>query len=243
MKYKSYVINLEHATDRWNHVRNNLEKLQVPYERIEGVYGKNITQPIEGYNERKYHVHNGKVTNPGEIGCYFSHIKALKTFLQTDDEYALILEDDVTLPDNIKTIIADSLEYNNQWDLLRLTSSRDGEYLKLGELSTGHQISYNTRVLKNTGAYFINRYAAQQCVDNMLPMYLPFDEALDRDWDYGFKTAVITPFPINHEVDLPNHIQRAQRLRLYRSTTFHLFHIITHFERIYHRKKYFNVLN
>lgn len=242
MSYQAYIINLEHATERWNHVRSNLEERDIPHVRIEGVYGDRIELPTPEYNEHKYHVHNGKVTNKREIGCYLSHIKALKEFLKTDDAYALILEDDITLPDDIKTIISESLELAEHWDLLRLTSSREGEYLTFGKLTTGHQISYNIRVLKNTGAYLINRTAAQKLVNEMLPMYLPYDEALDRDWDYGFKTAVITPFPVKLEEEMPSQIPRAERIRLYRSTTFHFFHILTHLERIRHRKKYFSEL-
>ncbi len=31
---------------------------------------------------------------PGELGCTLSHLQALQLFLDTDDQYALILEDD-----------------------------------------------------------------------------------------------------------------------------------------------------
>lgn len=239
MNYQAYIINLEHAVERWEHMRANLEARDIPFKRIEGVYGKALKKPVKGYDERKYHILNGKVTNPGELGCYFSHIKALRKFLETDLPYALVLEDDVTLPENIKALLDAAMEYSGDWDLLRLTSSREGEYLEFGTLPGNHKIAYNTRVLKNTGAYFINRFAAQQCLDELLPMRLPYDEALDRDWDFGCRSACIVPFPIKLEEEMPSQIPRAKRVRIYRSTTFHLFHTLTHFERILHRKKYF----
>ncbi|RKX47706.1 MAG: hypothetical protein DRP64_00260 [Verrucomicrobia bacterium] len=239
MNYQAYIINLEHATDRWEHMRANLEGRSIPYIRIDGVYGKKLQPPIKGYNERKYHVLNGKVTNPGEVGCFFSHINALKTFLETDHPHALILEDDVTLPENIKELLDTALEYSNDWDLLRLTSSRTGQYLVFGSLPDGSEIAYNTRVLKNTGAYLINRFAAQQCIEKIMPMRLPYDEALDRDWDFGCRSACIIPFPVKLEEEMPSQIHRADRIRLYRSTTFHLFHTLTHVERIVHRKHYY----
>jgi len=239
MNYKAYVINLEHAVERWAHMHAHLDERRIPYERIEGVYGKNLSTPIEGYDERKYHILNGKVTNPGEVGCYFSHIKALKQFLADGLPFALILEDDVSLPEETATLLEAATEYSKDWDILRLTSSRTGDYLVFGSLPGGYEIAYNTRVLKNTGAYFISRKAAQRCVDKMLPMKLPYDEALDRDWDIGIRSACIIPFPVRLEEELPSQIARAKRIRLYRSTTFHLFHIQTHFERILHRRRYF----
>lgn len=239
MTYQAYVINLEHAKDRWQHMRGNLEARDIPYHRVEGVYGKALPQPIDGYDERRYHILNGKVTNPGEVGCYFSHINVLKEFLKTDLPYALVLEDDVTLPETITDLLDEAIEYADDWDLLRLTSSREGEYLAFGSLSNGHEIAYNTRVLKNTGAYLINRHGARQVIEKLLPMRLPYDEALDRDWDYNCRNACIVPFPIRLEEEMESQIKRAERIRLYRSTTFHLFHTITHFQRIAHRKRYY----
>lgn len=104
-------------------------------------------------------------------------------------------------------------------------------------MSSDSELVYNTRVLKNTGAYVINRKAAKACVDKMLPMCLPYDVALDRDWDFGFKTACIIPFPVACE-DFATQINKAKRIRLYRSTTFHLFHTLTRYQRIKHRKRY-----
>ena len=57
-------------------------------------------------------------------------------------------------------------------------------------------LAYNPEFVKNTGAYLINRKAAQACTQKMLPMQLPYDVALDRDWDFDFKTACIVPFPV-----------------------------------------------
>lgn len=39
--------------------------------------------------------------SPSMVGCTLSHIKALKEFLKTEDEYGLIIEDDAIFPDNL----------------------------------------------------------------------------------------------------------------------------------------------
>lgn len=38
---------------------------------------------------------------PGELGCTLSHLQALKQFLATEDDYALILEDDAIIPTDL----------------------------------------------------------------------------------------------------------------------------------------------
>lgn len=39
--------------------------------------------------------------SPGELGCTMSHLAALRNFLQSDDDYAIIFEDDVIAPENL----------------------------------------------------------------------------------------------------------------------------------------------
>jgi glycosyl transferase family 25 len=235
--FKAYVINLRDATERWAHMKETLDHVGLAYTRIDAVLGKNLEEPIDEFNERRFNVLTGKHKNYGEIGCYLSHIKALTEFLKSDSDYALILEDDVNLPDHLPEQIDEAIAHSQHWDLLRLSSSRDGEYLKIANMSFNSELVYNTKVLKNTGAYVINRKAAKACVDKMLPMRLPYDVALDRDWDFGFKTACIIPFPVACE-DFATQINKAKRIRLYRSTTFHLFHILTRYQRFKYRKRY-----
>lgn len=236
-RLQTFVINLKDATERWAHMQEALDKVGLSYTRIDAVLGKNLEEPIEAFNERRFNILTGKHKNYGEIGCYLSHIRALNTFLESNADYALILEDDVDLPAILPQLLAQTIRHSQHWDLLRLTSSRAGHYLKITQLDAHHDLVYNTRVLKNTGAYLINRKAAQACADKMLPMCLPYDVALDRDWDYGFKTACIVPFPIKLE-DFPGQIPKAPRIRRYRATTFHLFHLLTRIQRTTHRKRY-----
>lgn len=43
--------------------------------------------------------------SPSMVGCTLSHIEALKAFLHSDDEFALVLEDDAILPDDFDTAL------------------------------------------------------------------------------------------------------------------------------------------
>lgn len=238
MNIHAYVINLRHATRRWERVKANLIEREIPYTRIDGVYGKELSDPIEQYDERRYRITHGKTTNRGEIGCYLSHIRALETFLKSADPYGLILEDDICLPKNIKFLLNRAECFADDWDLLRLTAFTPGKHLALGKLDDKFSLSYNVRVLKNTGAYWINRHAAACILNKMLPMYLPYDVALDREWHYGFKTACIIPFPIQLN-DEPSQIPAARKIRFYRTTTFKFYHYQRFVERHIYRRRFY----
>jgi glycosyl transferase, family 25 len=233
----AYVINLKRATERMAHMRSELNRVQIEFTRIDAVLGDQLSDPIKDFDEKRFNRLTGKQRNKREVGCYFSHIRALKAFLETSSEHALILEDDINLPDSLPALIEEAIKHSAHWDLLRLTSSRKGAFIKIAPLNDTYQLAYNTKVLKNTGAYLINRNAAERCIKYLLPMRLPYDVALDREWDCGFKTACITPFPIKLE-DFPGQIPKAPRIRIYRATTFHLFHLLTRFQRAKQRKRY-----
>lgn len=235
----SYVINLADADERWRFMQKQLDRIKIPYTRLEGILGKELTLPHHNYNESKYRILHGKKTNMGELGCFFSHIKALQTFLNSDASHAMILEDDIKLPANLIGLIQEALEYAQFWNLLRLTSFTRGEHLCFAKLSSGFSLSYNLKVLKNTGAYIVDRQGATCIVNKMLPMFLPYDVALDREWHYGFRTACISPLPILLNMDLPGQIPPARKIRIFRSTTFHLFHLLSHVERRFYRLKFY----
>ncbi|MGE8556973.1 MULTISPECIES: glycosyltransferase family 25 protein [unclassified Acinetobacter] len=42
-----------------------------------------------------------KPLSPSMVGCTLSHLEALKAFLATDDEYALVIEDDAIFPNDL----------------------------------------------------------------------------------------------------------------------------------------------
>lgn len=236
MEFAIYLINLERAVHRLRRMDQQLRSLGLEYIRVSAVNGKDLAPPYEDFDPMGYIVRTGKRPNPAEIGCHLSHLRALEAFLASDAKHALILEDDAHLPDDLAPLLEDALRHSASWDLLRLSSTREGRYIELARLLNGRRLVVDTRVLKNTASYLINRRAAQLCLERLRPMRWPYDVALDRDWHLGFRTVCIHPFPIRL-TGMPGQIPKAPRVRLFRSTTFHLLHLADHIRRILYRRK------
>jgi len=241
MSYRTYVINLANAPERMAYIKGQLDLLDIPHERIDAVFGDDLQEPVDGYDEKKFHRFFGKRTNKRVIGCYFSHLNAFRAFLETDSAYALILEDDATLPPDFKAIIDASMGFAEHWDLLRLSSFREGSFLVFGPLPGNREIGYNTSIVKNTAAYLINRKAAECCVEKMLPMFLPYDIALDREWRYGFKAACVNPFPVTQRKEIESQIPRGTKIRKYR-TFAKAYNMYNRIQRSRMRKRYYQSL-
>lgn len=98
-KIKTYVINLPKDQKRREgilHETGQFPNLDV--EMVEAVYGKDLTdlEKERLFDNKKYNQFYGRRTLlPGEIGCTLSHRECYKRLLNSDRQYALILEDDI----------------------------------------------------------------------------------------------------------------------------------------------------
>jgi hypothetical protein len=109
----------------------------------------------------------------------------------------LILEDDVSLPANLGLILAEALQHAQRFDLLRLSGLHRGTPIRVVRLKCGHDLSCNYTTQTDSGAYLVNRKCARQMLEHLLPMWLPYDHALDRDWAYGVRAMCLDPMPVS----------------------------------------------
>jgi glycosyl transferase family 25 len=210
----AYIINMPSAVERKRH----LEKLFVPLKTkaifIDAVVGSDITLPDPKYNESLYRKAHGKRTNLSELGCYFSHLKALTAFLKDDNEHALILEDDIDFDSSLETVIFEVLKHNKRFDLLRLSGLHDGNPIKIIKLTSGYKLCCNYTIQTGAGAYLVNKYAASRMLKALTPMWLPFDHAFDREWLWGVKSMCLDPMPVKQNIGFPTQINSTKELKL-----------------------------
>ena len=92
-----YVLNLEHNPERKQYMQNILQGIPITYEFFPAVYGKEIKNIDEVYDEKESLRILKRKLNMGEIGCALSHRLIYKKMIDENISQALILEDDVSL--------------------------------------------------------------------------------------------------------------------------------------------------
>lgn len=194
---RAYVINLDGAAKRWSHVQQIFAEAGITFTRVPAIDGKTLELEPSIYSEAGYLSLHGRKTNPPEVGCYLSHVRAMRNFLDTDSELALICEDDISFGPELVTVITAILSLPRFWNLLRLSGLSEGCPLNVQPLSPDASLCINLGRVKGAGAYLIDRKGAQALANKLLPMKLPFDHALDREWCYHLTAASIIPYPIN----------------------------------------------
>jgi glycosyl transferase family 25 len=208
---RTYLINLDRAADRLSAMQDKLDSMRLPFERVRAVDGRALEFPIPDFREGPYRLLHGRRGNPAEVGCYLSHIECAKRLLASESEFALILEDDLEFPADLKQLLRAAIEANTDWDILRLSTVNHGRKYSFADLTPQRSLAVALTREKGSGAYLLNRRAAAWFIEKLVPMRLPFDLAFDLEYLAGLKAAFVFPVPINQDIGLPSQIQAKRR--------------------------------
>jgi len=137
----AFYINLEHRTDRKEHVEAQLMKIGINANRFNAI----------------------KMDN-GAIGCSMSHLKILQDAYNNKLEHILIVEDDIMFlePNVFKNQINTFLElHGNNWDVILLAGNNIPPYEKIDDTCVKV-----TRCQTTTG-YLVNGHYINVLVSNV----------------------------------------------------------------------------
>lgn len=186
-----YWINLDKAVERRNNMIQLFNKHNIKNVRIDAILG-------------------GPTESKKAIACTSSHIKAIKTFLKSDDYVGIICEDDLTM------------EYKKYWrcDLDKVINNapKDWDIIQLaliGNFFTFHMILSNAQNdyihyhpwSSSTLCYIINRKGALKIIKNNNPPTNCAEDYIYRNVNtYTFKYPMFT-YPTDNDSTIhPNHL-------------------------------------
>jgi len=96
---KTYVINLDRNPERLAFMREQLNRLELDFERFPAVCGKSLTsaERVAGFSAVRSFIASKKRMSDAEIGVAMSHVGCYKRMLAAGVPTALVFEDDVVL--------------------------------------------------------------------------------------------------------------------------------------------------
>lgn len=124
------VINLDRDKTRLQEITNELTAAGLFFQRLSAVDGATSCNLDQG-SSKKY---LGRLLYPGEVGCYLSHLEAIDSFLATDAEYGVVLEDDAVPSSNMADRLAELFELLPKapaWDVVNLGRPPKSEHTLL----------------------------------------------------------------------------------------------------------------
>jgi glycosyl transferase family 25 len=189
----AYVINLRRSPERRVNMTAQLTAHGIDYEIVEAVDGRelDLTDPqvissvAPSFRAAEWFL-------PTIAACAMSHLSACRKVLDANLPWALILEDDVTIPADLQ-VIAEAVAAQltgAEVALLNFDSDQVCKVSRQGaaELLSGRKLVFpvDVRVPRSTAAYVITREACERITKGALPI-----RANPDDWGHFYDEGMI----------------------------------------------------
>jgi len=212
-----FVITLPHATQKQMQIKERLQSLNIPFEFVEGVDGRLLSEEElqkafdkeKSYNYYKWYSNRtgsaGIELSRGEIGCSLARRKVFQKIVDENIEQAIVMEDDVFVTEDflpaVEKIIT-CLEYNSVEKNLIIKlddtiSSNYGIYVKLKNFLTRFLRPIQIRIDKElaivkTAMNFGGAqgyYIDNEAASTMLNLNYPI--FVSDDWNYYARFIIV----------------------------------------------------
>jgi glycosyl transferase family 25 len=207
---KTLVINLDRSPDRLANMREQLDRAGMPFERVLAVDGANVPADVAPFFAH-IQLQKRPILLPTEIGCYASHLRALRRVIEADVDAALILEDDAEIPIDLRNTLIDlRFALPRSWDFVHLCKMSPHAHRPLGELPSGHEIVRYSRLPSGAFGYLVSRRGAQKLTDARVLRFWAVDVDFRRPWLFDLDAYGTVP-PIIGNLGSTSTISTAKR--------------------------------
>jgi glycosyl transferase family 25 len=202
---KILVISGKNSTTRREKMAQQMRALGLEFEFMDAVMGTPEMRSEPDYQAKFRKIFFGYDLNPGEIGCYKSHLQACARAIELNQP-VLVLEDDVFIKPDLVNFL-DKLEpeiYQHDFEILRLSGLHPKPQYKIksGQFEFVRFFRHPSSMV----GYIIKPNAAKKFITFAKHIYLPIDDTLDRDYIHGLKVYGYQPYLIEHDFSLQSEI-------------------------------------
>ena len=202
-----FVINLRPAVDRLKHMSRQIGG---DFERIDAVAGRAVPRHL---------AENFPATTPlleAEVGCYASHLVAAGMVCARELPYALVLEDDVDVDPDFRSIIESAVAaIPGEWDILSLSGAKQHPHRSVaGPFGKDRQLVRYLHFPKTTAAYVLSTSGARKLLSTRVRMR-PVDVDIRYGWEMGLTGYGIFPPLAEQSGKFASSIPKVRKQRFY----------------------------
>lgn len=199
MKIAFYLINLDGSDARLQSATQQLHADGVDFVRIPAVDGRGKSpSEYKEYDEAGALQYMGRPLKGGEMGCYFSHLKCIDQFLQSDADYVVVVEDDAKWNVRTKEKISELLMWlennNKEFDIINIGFNKNKIYSKIKKFN-GFELIQAHYFPMTTTSIIWSRNGAKKFREDVKVIYAPIDNVL-REWQCEIDRGLATMPPI-----------------------------------------------
>lgn len=174
----AYVINLAPAQSRRQRMSEQLARLGVPFQVFPAVDGRALAEQevAQRYDAAAAAVRYRPMSR-GEVGCALSHLGVYRKMLADGASFALVLEDDALLGDDLPAVLADLEAHLNPARADVVLLSHVDKYTRWGARPLGR----SRKLVRRYGewwrahGYVVTRAAAERLMAGLQPVWCAAD--------------------------------------------------------------------
>lgn len=187
------LINLDRAEDRLRQAAAQLEALGIRFERLSAVDGRMMSEAELARAAPWDRAAFFKPLSAGELGCYLSHLAALRRIVDAGWPRALVLEDDFVLQPGFSARLREILTAPGPVPpLVKLEGVRHGGLI-VRQLPSGSLLLRNRRPPSRTIAQLWSRDGARAFLAKSSRPRRPVDVEIKHWWETGVEVLHVSP--------------------------------------------------
>lgn len=179
MTFKNYVISLNTATERRQHIQTEFAKQNIPFTFFDAITPDLIAITCEKIGIDL--VHNQRLSN-GEKGCFLSHVCLWQKMIDDNIQYLAIFEDDVYLGENADLFLNQEDWLNNiNFDIIKLETWQELVHLdKQSHIIQHRQLKRLKSTHVGACGYILTQTAAKKTLNYIKSLSHDYIFALDH---------------------------------------------------------------
>lgn len=189
MKIK--VISLSTSVCRRDSIRQQLHKMDAPFEFSDATTPEDSLQHIHHYDEHEFLLNCGRSATAGEIACYASHLALWEQCAEGENPY-LILEDDAALDQSFLAGLLVVASQIRKRGLIRVSLPDVDDSVTIDDLGR-FKIRYCRRVPLLALGYALSPEAASRLAHTGKTVEEPVDKYMQRFWRHQQPVYAMTP--------------------------------------------------
>lgn len=179
VKIKTFVINLDRRSDRLIKFQKEMDRHSIKYERFSAIDGSRLNLSVKNeYNDKICNMFTDNTFSwrRSIVGVALSHITLWRNLINSDDDYFMIFEDDITLDEKFNIYYNSLLEeiQDTKYPFIFIGYHTDKEFLKkpffLKEVENKtlvYELKYKKHIWGGLFSYIIHKDFAKQLLDDI----------------------------------------------------------------------------
>lgn len=199
MSIAAWIISLNPDTDAVQSLLASLQQEGIDariFPAVDGRHQMPALLPGETLSQTRALIYRKAPLTRSEVGCYLSHLRAIRNAYEQGLSHACIFEDDVVIEPGLGALLHALVALDADAHLVRLMELKIRKRKIVQPLGAGFTLTRPQRGALGAQGYVLNRTGMKKIIDASHPLYMPFDKLLDSFFLFDLHCFSVEPHAI-----------------------------------------------